>query len=313
MISTLSELTQGLPGIAQFCVCCRQRLAGSEEYCAHCSVPTALSQTAASRTGPQSFLSVLGASNAGKTVYLGLLLDILSKGSEAFRGTATGAFSIDLQEQVITALERQAFPQKTPAEADAWKWLHCQISMTEPKRKETRYVDLISPDFAGEAIAMEVAQKGLFPAIAQVVSSSAALLILCDSLRVRDNGSCEDLFAMKLASYIAELHELSSDRPRGRTPAPGPAVAIIFTKCDQCPEASDDPTLFAANNTPRLFEFCKRTFAHHAFFAASVAGNSGVVCADQGRPSRIPLDIEPRGILEPLQWIIGHRWVARKQ
>src|SRR5690606_28831301 len=129
MISTLSELTQGLPGIAQFCVCCRQRLAGSEEYCAHCSVPTALSQTAAGRTGPQSFLSVLGASNAGKTVYLGLLLDILSKGSEAFRGTATGAFSIDLQEQVITALERQAFPQKTPAEADAWKWLHCQISM----------------------------------------------------------------------------------------------------------------------------------------------------------------------------------------
>lgn len=92
MISTLSQLTQGLPGIAQFCVCCRQRLSGTETYCAHCWVPASLSQTAAGRTGPQSFLSVLGASNAGKTVYLGVLLDLLSKGTERFRGTATGAF-----------------------------------------------------------------------------------------------------------------------------------------------------------------------------------------------------------------------------
>jgi len=313
MITTLSQLTQGLPGIARFCVCCRERLSDGDEYCVHCLVPTSLSQTAAGRTGPQSFLSVLGASNAGKTVYLGLLLDILSKGSEAFRGTTTGAFSIDLQEQVITALERRAFPQKTPAEADAWKWLHCQISMTEPNPKETRYVDLISPDLAGEAIAMEVAQAGLFPAIEHVVSSSAALMILCDSIRVRDAGASEDLFAMKLASYIAELHGLSSDRLRGCAPAGGPAVAIIFTKCDQCPEASDDAALFAANNTPRLFEFCKRTFAHHAFFAASVAGSSGTVCDDQGHQRRVPFHIEPRGILEPLQWLIEHSPVVRKQ
>lgn len=313
MISTLSQLTQGLPGIAQFCVCCRQRLSGTETYCAHCWVPASLSQTAAGRTGPQSFLSVLGASNAGKTVYLGVLLDLLSKGTERFRGTATGAFSIDLQEQVVTALERRTFPQKTPAEADSWKWLHCQISMTEPKRKETRSIDLISPDFAGEAIALELAQEGSYPAIAQVVCSSAALMILCDSIRVCDAGASEDLFAMKLASYVAELHELSSDRLRSRGPAPGPAVAIVFTKCDQCPEARDDATLFAANNTPRLFEFCKRTFAHHAFFAASVAGSSGTSCDEQGRHRRVPFDLEPRGILEPLQWIISRSLVVRKQ
>ena len=154
------------------------------------------------RVGSQNFVSVLGPSNAGKTVYLGLLLDILSKGSEEFRGTATSAFSVDLLEQVVTALERRSFPEKTPSEADAWKWLHCQISIAE--KKSTRNVDLISPDFAGEAIAMEVNQAGIFPAIQHVVRKSSGLMILCDSMRVRDAGSGEDLFAMKLASYIAQ-------------------------------------------------------------------------------------------------------------
>jgi hypothetical protein len=260
----------------------------------------------ATRIGEQSFVSVLGASNAGKTVYLGLLLDILSKGPEEFRGIANSAFSIDLQEQVITALERRTFPEKTPSEADEWKWLHCQISMAA--KKATRNVDLISPDFAGEAIAMEVNQAGLYPAIQHVVSKSTGLLILCDSLRVRDAGSGEDLFAMKLASYIAQQHGLTSDSSRGRGHTAGPAVAIVFTKCDGCPEAMDDPSAFAANNTSRLFEFCRRTFPRLGFFAASVAGSSGLITDSDGRQMSIPFHIEPRGIIEPLKWIVCQDW-----
>ena len=292
------------------CACCDQRLSDQDEYCGECQTPASLSRTVATRVGAQRFISVLGASNAGKTVYLGLLLDILSKGPEEFRGLATSAFSVDLQEQVVTALERRTFPEKTPSEADAWKWLHCQISVDETNKSSkknktnTRHIDLVSPDFAGEAIAMEVNQAGLYPAIQQVVAKSSGLLILCDSIRVRDAGSGEDLFAMKLASYIAQLHGLASDGCRGR--AAGPSVAIVFTKCDGCPEAIEDPSVFAANNTPRLFEFCRRTFPRHAFFAASVAGSSGVLADSSGRQMRVPFHIHPRGVIEPLQWIISH-------
>lgn len=303
MITTPSQLVDGMPPIALDCACCDQRLSERDDYCPECLTPSSLSHTVATRLGRQSFISVLGASNAGKTVYLGLLLDILSKGPDEFRGMATSAFSVDLQEQVITALERRTFPEKTPSEADLWKWLHCQISMAGPK--DTRYVDLISPDFAGEAIAMEVNQAGLYPAIKHVVGKSSGLLILCDSMRVRDSGSGEDLFAMKLASYIAQLHGLSSDASKGRTS--GPAVAIVFTKCDGCPEAIEDPTAFAANNTSRLFEFCRRTFSRHAFFAASVAGSSGLVSDSSGRSMRLPFHIQPQGVIEPLQWIVGQQ------
>ena len=300
MIARHYQLNNGGAMESVDCVCCAHRLSDRDQFCPECQTPASLSLTVISRGEPQNFVSVLGASNAGKTVYLGLLLDILSKGPEEFRGMATSAFSVDLQEQVITALERRTFPEKTPSEADEWKWLHCEISMAQ--KKSTRHVDLISPDFAGEAIAMEVNHAGTYPAIQHVVGLSSGLLILCDSMRVRDEGSAEDLFGMKLASYIAQLHGLSSN---GRSSCGGPAVAVVFTKCDGCPEAVEDPAQFAANNTPRLYEFCRRTFASHSFFAASVAGSSGVLCDQSGLQSRIPFHVQPRGVIEPLRWIVG--------
>ena len=302
MIQPTAPMMQGLPPIAVDCACCGGRLNDRVEHCPTCEAPVSLSHSVATRSGPQNFVSVLGASNAGKTVFLGLLLDILSKGPEEFRGMATSAFSVDLQEHVVTALERRSFPEKTPNEADAWKWLHCQISMTQ--KKGNREVDLITPDFAGEAIAMEVNQAGMYPAIQSIVSKSAGIMLLCDSMRVRDEGSAEDLFGMKLASYIAQQHEISSE-PSSRSRSRGPALAIVFTKCDVCPESREDPSSFAAHNTPRLFEFCRRTFSEHAFFAASVAGSAGMLADESGCQQRVPFHVQPQGILEPLRWIVS--------
>jgi hypothetical protein len=301
MISTPNPLLTSGASVPLECVCCGERLSQREHCCEECQTPTSVSRAVAARAQAQSFISVLGASNAGKTVYLGLLLDMLSNGSDSLRGSATGAFSIELQEQVITALERRSFPEKTPSEADAWKWFHCQISMAE--KKKTRYVDMISPDFAGEAIAMEINHAGMYPSIGHVVSKSGGLMILCDSMRVRDAGSGEDLFAMKLASYIAQQQGLETDN--GRRRSSGPAVAIVFTKSDGCPEAIEDPAQFASNNTPRLFEFCRRMFTRHSFFAASVAGSSGVLADTKGRKMRVPFHIQPYGIVEPLKWIVS--------
>jgi len=304
MITTPGQFQQGYQSNVIDCVCCEQQMSDRDEYCPACQTPSSLSRSVEMRGNGHHFVSVLGASNAGKTVYLGLLLDILSKGPESFRGTATSAFSVDLQEQVVTALENRMFPEKTPTEVDAWKWLHCQISATG--KKESHEVDLVSPDFAGEAIAMEINQAGLYPAIQHVVSKSSGLMILCDSMRVRDEGSGEDLFSMKLATYIAQMHGLTGDKSKAYLGGQAPSIAVIFTKCDGCPEATEDPSQFAANNMPRLFEYCRRTFPRHAFFAASVAGNSGMLADDTGLKMRMPFHIQPRGVIEPLQWLVGH-------
>lgn len=303
MITTQNHLNHASasPGVA--CACCGRPLGSGDGFCAQCQTPADLSRTVASRESGHQFVSILGASGAGKTVYLGLLLDLLSKGAGRLRGLATSPFSISLQEQVVTALQHRVFPEKTPAEADEWSWLHCQI--TAPGKKGEKQVDLLAPDFAGEAIAMEVNQSGMYPIIQNVVAKSRGLLILCDSLKVRDEGSAEDLFAMKLASYIAGAHPHAAVPGKKSKPC-GPAIAVVFTKCDSCAEAQEDPQAFAANNVPRLWEFCRQTFARHAFFSASVAGGSGVLADSTGQHLRIPLHIEPHGISEPLEWIIEH-------
>lgn len=308
MITTLRHLDYGLTNSELDCVCCGTALPDRDGFCRDCQTPIGLSRAVATRESSQSFVSVLGASGAGKTVFLGLLLDLLSNGSERLKGLAASAFSVALQEQVITALEQRTFPEKTQSEADTWDWLHCQV--TTGLKKKMRQVDLIAPDFAGEAIGLEIEQTGLYPAIRHVVSKSAGLLILCDSLKVRDAGSAEDLFALKLASYIAQSQGIdvaAAHKAKELNVKPkhkGPAIAIVFTKCDGCPETREDPEAFATNNTPRLAEFCRQTFHNYAFFSAGVVGSAGVLADRAGRHMQIPFHIEPHGIIEPLEWVM---------
>ncbi len=284
-----------------YCACCSSSFEPYDEYCNKCQMPVSLSQSVAAQGGGHTFISILGASNAGKTVYLGLLLDILSKGPADFKGIAASAFAVELQEYVVNELERRSFPEKTPSEADAWQWMHYKLKIKE--KKSTRTAHLISPDFAGEAIATEISRPGIYPAVAHVVSRSSGLLILCDSVRVRDHGASEDLFAMKLATYIAERHELYGEKcGKG---GKGPSLAVVFTKCDACPEAVKSPNDFAANNTPRLHDFCLQTFGRIEFFAAGVTGSTGVITDTRGGQTCVPFHIQPHGVLEPLRWVLA--------
>ncbi len=280
-----------------FCVCCDQEVSDLDLFCHQCNVPAEVSKSVASRDVQADFISVLGASNAGKTVYLGLLLDMLGSRCSPIRGSVQGTFSISLQEQVVNALGQCRFPEKTPTESDLWKWLHCEVSWAKSK-KSIQHIDFVAPDFAGEAIAGELEQTGSYPAIRNVVSRSCGILLLCDSAEVRDSGPREDLFALKIASYIADLHRHSKQSTH-------PAIAVVFTKSDTCQDAEDDPDRFAQNNMPRFIDFCTRKLPQHRFFAASVIGASCTITGDKREHCKVPLHIQPRGVIEPLQWLVG--------
>lgn len=281
------------------CVCCETPITQDDAYCTACQTPAEITHSLISRGSHPHFISVVGASNAGKTVYMGLLLDMLCGGAKDLKGIPNGAFSIGLQEQVVTALEQRTFPEKTPTESDLWKWLHCVV--TDSSGRKPKEVDFVAPDFAGEAIAAELEQPGMYPAVQHIVSRSSALLLLCDSVQVRDCGSREDLFAMKIGSYISQVQGLND---LGSKKDLSPAVAIVFTKSDTCPEAAEDPQRFMANNMPRFLEYCQRNFTRHEIFAASVVGSSAVLSDNIGNVQRVPLHVEPSGVIEPLHWAI---------
>lgn len=281
------------------CVCCGQESQVQGDQCNVCKAPWQITHTAKLRGTPTRFVPVLGASGAGKTVYLGMLLDMLNYGCGKLRGLANGAFSMALQEETIAALEARRFPDKTASEADQWRWVHCEVNSTSMPRK---YLDIVTPDLAGEAISLEVERPGAYPAIRAVVSQARGLILLCDSLQVRDNGLREDLFAVKLVLYIYHAH-VTAELARKRRPVPVP-LAIVFTKADGCFEARQDPSAFAAANLSRLIQFLKQGFANYRFFSTSVVGSTAGLLDEQACLRMAPLHIEPRGITEPFEWIL---------
>ncbi len=281
------------------CVCCDAGIFTNDGFCPSCQAPTSLSKSVAERGTASGFISVLGASGAGKTVYLGMLLDMLTKGTSQLKGLPNNSLSVAVQEQTISALENRQFPEKTPNDIDQWKWLHCELNVM--KRRKC-FFDIISPDFAGEAISYELEHPGTFPVVDKVIRKSEGIVFLIDSLQIRDSGRDEDFFAMKLATYINNAHARTG---RFRSKKAKIRVAIVLTKCDSCDEAVEDPTAFANANMPGFTKYLERNFAAFNFFSASVVGASATLVDRLGRVEQIPFHVSPRGIVEPIEWLIS--------
>jgi hypothetical protein len=262
------------------------------ELCRHCYAPMALSHQASSQKIHPRMIAAIGPSGAGKTVYLGMLADMLSRQDEQLQLLARGAFSIRLQQSAMAALGRCEFPCKTPNEPDRWNWVNCQVL-----RKKHKPAELIMPDLAGEALLEEVDHPGTYPVIRSFLSKCAGVLVLVDAPRAQSGESEEDFHTMKLISYLSEL---APDRQSGWAARP---VALVFSKADLCEQCFENPFDFARRHTPGLVQQCRERLKRHQFFAVGVAGAVGVRTDSQGRV-QVPLRIEPRGIVEPFHWLL---------
>src|SRR5262249_41373671 len=124
--------------------------------CGSCRLPFKVIESILNRPSPPRFLGVLGPSGVGKTVYLGMLLDLLARGSCGLHGLAQSPFTLSLHRGLVLAVERQRFPEKTPVESDRWDWVHCAIYAGKSR---TPY-DIVTPDVAGEAVMGELENPG---------------------------------------------------------------------------------------------------------------------------------------------------------
>lgn len=277
------------------CYVCEEGNTYDAELCRHCFAPMALAhQVNSQKVGPQ-MIAAIGASGAGKTVYLGMLIDMLSRQASGMQMLARGAFSISLQQLTIGALGRCEFPTKTPNEPDRWNWVHCQVRV--PKRKQP--VELIMPDMAGEALFEEVDHPRSYPVIRSFLEKCAGVMVLIDTMKLYDGTQDQDYFTMKLLSYLSELDDDPRTGWRNRP------VAMIFSKADQREEPFLDAASFAQAHTPGLWQHCRERFPHHSFFASGVAGACAVRYQRGDGHMRVPLRVEPRGIIEPFDWLIS--------
>ena len=264
------------------------------EYCRYCQAPLALAHQANTQNIMPNMVACMGVSSVGKTVYLGMLMDMLSRGSGELQLLARGAFSITLQQTTMAALARREFPDKTPNEPDRWNWVHCQIR----RAKQRQPFELIVPDMAGEAILEEIAHPNSFRVIGSFLKKCRGAMILVDAAKLLQGGQEQEFFAMKLLSYLAELNE----HPRkGWAKKP---IAVILTKSDQCDECSADPEAHVKAHAAGLWQQCQAPFRNVRFFAAGVAGACGYRAAPRQGRVQVPLRIEPHGIIEPFEWLL---------
>jgi len=276
------------------CYVCQTNNTLDAESCSHCYAPMALAHQASSQQVQPQLLAAVGASAAGKTVYLGMLMDMLSRQSEQISLMPRGAFSITLQHTTVSSLSRGNFPSKTPNEPDRWNWVHCEIRRDRKKPP----LELIVPDMAGEAVFQEVECPHTYRVVRSFLKRCSGAIVFIDAAKLREGHLEQDYFTMKLLSYLMEL-EVETKHGWSKRP-----VAIILTKADQCEECFDDPAGFAKTNAPGVWRHCDERFRAHRFFAVGVAGACGYRNSDDGVPEQIPLRIEPRGITEPFVWLL---------
>jgi len=277
------------------CYVCSGPNTFDSEHCRHCLAPMALAHQANSQKVHPQMVAVLGSSGVGKTVYLGMLMDMLSRQSANMQVLARGAFSITLQQMTTEALQRGEFPEKTPNEPDEWNWIHCVVS----GRRRRRSAELIMPDMAGEAILEEIDHPNTYPVIRALLSRCSGVLILLDAIQLQEGSHEQEHFAMKLLSF---LHELDPHPKHGWTTRP---IGIVLTKADQVEECFRDAGQFVEEHAVGVLQYCRERFRRFNSFASGVAGSCAYRTVIGGRRIRVPLRIEPRGIREPFEWMVG--------
>jgi hypothetical protein len=288
-----ARLAEHLGGPLRCYICNAENLQDAE-FCSHCYAPMALAHQARCQGIEPRLVAAVGTSDTGKTVYLGMLMDMLSRRSGPIQMFARGAFSITLQQTTVYALSRGEFPQKTPNEPERWNWVHCQVR--RPDRKQP--LELIMPDMAGEAVLQEIDHPYTYQVVQAFLSRAGAAMVFLDACKLQQGRLEQDHFAMKLLSYLGEL---DNDPVRGWARRP---IALVLTKADQCEQCIEDPDGFARTHAAGLWQQCRERFGRHRFFGATVAG--ATASRDLGRYGRtlVPLRVEPRGVVEPFLWIL---------
>lgn len=278
------------------CLICGAENESESVVCGECFAPMAIVHDVAAQGREPCILTVIGESNVGKTVYLGFLLDMLSKRADNFDAVPKGAYSVNLQHTVISYLAARRFPPKTAMEADQWYWAYYQVTHRD---RSDKVFDLIMPDMAGEALAAEIDNPSTFAVIRSLLQKSAGAILLVDAAVAAVGSAQPDFFALKLMTY---LDGLITTKRRAKIQTP---VALVLCKADLAPECFDDPHSFAKTNLNRLWNLCDNRFENYEFFPCSVVGSLGYGTDEQSNVIPYPLHVAPRGILEPFEWLLS--------
>jgi len=150
---------------------------------------------------------------------------------------------------------------------------------------------------AGEAVFEELEHPHSYPVIRSFLRKCVGVMLLVDSVKLKQGGQTQDYLAMKAVTCLAEMdNDIVSGRQR--------PVAVVFSKADQCEACMTDPSAFAATHAVGLWRQCRDRLEDCQFFAVGMAGACAWRRAPGGGRMYVPLRIEPHGVIEPFDWLV---------
>lgn len=277
------------------CFLCGKQNSHSAAACKDCNGPMFVSQQRATEPGKEPKIIVaLGAPGVGKSVYLGMLLDSLSRSND-LDIRLDGADSSKMQHHVATALSRGAFPEN--CDDNLWNWGRCLWG------KGRKAKEVFLPDFPALAAIEDYEDRRSWPVIPHTIARSVGLMLFLDAAAIRRGDADEEYFALHLLRYYTDTLRLpinGEDNPRKRKVR----IAFVLAKADQCKDCFADPDEFVRGQMPELWQACKEQLSCCKFFATSVAGVCVSVASKRGYKTEVPLRVEPRGLQDPFRWML---------
>jgi len=273
------------------CFICGEENLYDADRCRHCRAPLALTYQIANQRGPPRMMAVLAPPGSGKTVYLGIVTDILARRDGAGQLTARGAFSVALWQAAVTNLTEGWYPQSTHDDPSGWSWVHCRLAGAL-----RRPVEVIVPDISGRAMERELECPHSQPFLNIVLRKCGGAAILLDAGRLAQGDRAPDFFALKCITYLSELNTTR----RGWSSRP---IAIVLSKSDAAPDAFTDPRKFLRRCAPGTWHQIREHLQTVAFFATATTAGTAWQRVNGARVA-FPLRVEPRGVVEPIEWLI---------
>lgn len=287
------------------CLLCGENNLIDSTSCRNCTAPMEITRIVAEakKTRPQ-IIATLGAPGVGKSVYLGMLLDILTRQRDRSDVTTLGTSSVDLQQTTVAALTRGEFPEPTSRKPEDWTWAHCRLSRSTRKTP----LEVFLPDMSGTAVVQEYEHRKSYDVIPGLISKATGLMLFVDSSRVQEGDKDEEFFALKLLQYFEEIQTKEAQKQhtkRRRKRAPISHVAIVLTKADCSDDCRHHTAEFVRGQMAALWQHCEDRLPSHRFFAASAVGCCATVKDRREFDVTIPLRVEPQGVIEPFRWLLG--------
>ena len=286
------------------CYFCGHDNAYEATTCRNCVAPMEIARNFQETQVRPVILPTIGADGVGKSVFLGLLLDILSRQRTRTETLTNDAASIVMQKEIMSALARCEFPDRTSHNPTEWRWAHCRVQ----QRSRKQPLSVFFVDVAGAAIFREIEFPQTFPIITSLFDKASGVFLLLDAGKVQQGEKEEEFFAMELLSYLSDVRlRHRSDGLLERSRALGsatPPVAVILHKADLSPAAMESPQDFVAGQTPGVIRSCNDLLSQYEFFATSAVGATAEFRKPCGSIVDMPLRVEPRGILSPFRWMM---------